>query len=158
MRSGQTPGACDGNSRGRHAGAWWLRPADRSSRQFLATLVDARVLISCRQPDAIEDQLGRFDGHMQHARGLTETTRSRRLSVVRSLLQFCVASDSDAMATPSADVLRRFIAQEHSRISPASAGSLAGALRDYLRFLTLGGGKRGLKALLPVDDQMSTIT
>lgn len=117
-------------------------------RQLLITLVDAGVLTSCRRPDAIEDQLERFDAHMQQARGLAETTRVRRLSVVRSLLQFCSASDSDAMATPSADELRRFIAQELSRISPASAGSLASALRGYLRFQALDGAR--VDHLLPV--------
>ena len=117
-------------------------------RQLLITLVDAGVLISSRQPDAIEDQLDHFDAHMQHARGLAETTRVRRLSVVRSLLRFCAAGDSEAMAAPSADELRRFIAQELSRISPASAGSLASALRDYLCFLTLGGAR--VDHLLPV--------
>jgi len=59
-------------------------------RQLLITLVDAGVLISSRRPDAIEDQLERFDAHMQQARGLAETTRVRRLSIVRSLLQFNV--------------------------------------------------------------------
>lgn len=117
-------------------------------RQLLITLVDAGVLISSRQPDAIEDQLERFDGHMQHARGLAETTRIRRLSVVRSLLRFRAAGDPDLMATPSADELRRFIAREHARICPGSAGSLASALRDYLRFLTLGGAR--VDHLLPV--------
>jgi site-specific recombinase XerD len=117
-------------------------------RQLLITLVDAGVLISRYRPDAIEDQLERFDAHMQQATGLAETTRVRRLSVVRSLLQFCAASDSDAMATPSADGLRRFIAQELSRISPASAGSLASALRGYLRFQALGGAR--VDHLLPI--------
>ena len=118
--------------------------------QLLITLVDAGVLISSRRPDAIEDQLARFDAHMQQARGLAETTRIRRLSAVRSMLQFCMAgdSDSDAMATPSADDLRRFIARELSRVSPASAGSLAGALRGYLRFLALSGASAG--HLLPI--------
>ncbi len=119
-------------------------------RQLLNALVDAGVLIERHRPDAIENQVARFDAHMQQARGLAETTRVRRLSVVRSLLQFCLAgdSDSDAMATPSADELRRFIAQELARISPASAGSLAGALRGYLRFLALSGAR--LDHLLPV--------
>lgn len=108
-------------------------------RQLLITLVEAGVLTSSRRPDAIEDQLECFDAHMQQARGLAETTRDRRLSVVRSLLQFCAAGDSDAMATPGADELRRFISQELSRISPASAGTLASALRGYLRFQALGG-------------------
>jgi len=115
---------------------------------LLITLVDTGVLISSRQPDAIEDQLGRFDGHMQHARGLAETTRIRRLRVVRSLLRFCVSGECAAMATPSADELRRFIAQELSRVSPATASSLAGALRGYLRFLALSGTR--VDHLLPV--------
>lgn len=117
-------------------------------RQLLITLFDAGVLTNSRQPDAIEDQLQRFDRHMQHARGLAETTRLRRVSVVRSLLRFCVAGDCDAMATPSTDELRRFTAQELSRVSPSSASSLAGSLRDYLRFLALSGAR--VNHLLPV--------
>lgn len=126
-----------------------FRPQVRAAlRQLLITLVDADVLISSRPPDAIEDHLERFDGHMQHARGLAETTRIRRLSVVRSLLRFRAAGGGDAMATPSADELRRFFAQELSRVSPASASSLAGALRGYLRFLALSGAR--VDHLLPV--------
>lgn len=117
-------------------------------RQLLVTLLDAGGLISSDQPDAIEHQLQRFDSHMVHARGLAETTRIRRLGVVRALLRFRAADHPDVMATPSADELRRFITQELSRISPASASSLAGALRAYLRFLTLGGV--GVDHLLPV--------
>lgn len=117
-------------------------------RQLLVTLVDAGGLISSDQPDAIEDQLQRFDSHMVHARGLAETTRIRRLGVVRALLRFRATDDPNVMATPSADELRRFIKQELSRISPASASSLAGALRAYLSFLALGGF--GVDHLLPV--------
>lgn len=65
-----------------------------------------------------------------------------------SLLRFCAAGDSDVMAAPSADELRRFIAQELFRSIPASSGSLASALRDYLRFRTLGGAR--VDHLLPV--------
>ncbi|MBK7063084.1 MAG: tyrosine-type recombinase/integrase [Rubrivivax sp.] len=95
-------------------------------RQLLITLVDAGVLVSSRQPDAIEDQLAHFDAHMRQAMGLAETTRVRRLSVVRSLLQFRLTGDagSDATTLPSSDELRRFIAQELSRVSPASASLL----------------------------------
>jgi site-specific recombinase XerD len=115
-------------------------------RQLLITLVDAGVLVSSRQPDAIEDQLAHFDAHMRQAMGLAETTRVRRLSVVRSLLQFRLTGDagSDATTLPSSDELRRFIAQELSRVSPASASSLAGALRGYLcarqRFVARAAG------------------
>ncbi|MBK7062363.1 MAG: site-specific integrase [Rubrivivax sp.] len=88
-------------------------------RQLLITLVDAGVLVSSRQPDAIEDQLAHFDAHMRQAMGLAETTRVRRLSVVRSLLQFRLTGDagSDATTLPSSDELRRFIAQELARQS-----------------------------------------
>ena len=54
-------------------------------RQLLITLVDAGVLISSRQPDAIDDQLERFDTRMQHARGLAETTWIRWLRVVLTI-------------------------------------------------------------------------
>ena len=81
-------------------------------RQLLVTLADAGGLISSDQPDAIEDQLQRFDSHMVHARGLAATTRIRRLGVVRALLRFRAADDPDVMAPPSADELRRFITQE----------------------------------------------
>lgn len=108
-------------------------------RQLLITLADTGGLINSDQPDAVEEQLQRFDRHMMHARGLAETTRIRRLGVVQALLRFRAVDDPDAMAAPSADELRRFIALELVRISPASASSLAGALRAYLRFLTLDG-------------------
>lgn len=117
-------------------------------RQLLVTLADAGVLIRSAPPDALEDQLERFDTHMRDANGLAQNTRIRRLSVVRSLLRFCVAEGLDPTGMPSADDLRRFIAQELSRISPSSAGSLAGALRGYPRYRALGGVR--INHLLPV--------
>lgn len=78
-------------------------------RHLPVTLVDAGELIISDQPDAIEDQLQRFDSHMVHAIGLADTKRIRRLGVVRALLRFRAADDPDVMAKPSADELRRFI-------------------------------------------------
>jgi len=119
-------------------------------RQLLTTLVDAGVLTTRCCPDKIEAQLARFNSHMKQARGLAETTRTRRLSVIRSLLRMRLADDAsaDETAAPNADELRQFIAQELERISPASAASLAGALRDYLRFLAVSGAR--VDHLLPV--------
>ena len=85
---------------------------------------------------------------MLHAMGLAENTRIRRLSVVRSLLEFCATAGSEVSVVPSADTLRRFIAQELSRISPASAGSMASALRCYLRHRALDGPR--VAHLLPL--------
>lgn len=119
-------------------------------RQLLITLVDAGALINRLQPGPTEVQLAHFNTHMQQAQGLAETTRIRRLNVVRALLQLRATgdADADAMATPSADELRRYIAQELTRISPASACSLACALRGYLRFLSINGAR--VDHLLPI--------
>jgi site-specific recombinase XerD len=129
-------------------------PVQRSTHQVRAAL--RHLLITLRDAGAIhgerngpiEDELDRFDAHMHQARGLAKNTRIRRLSVVRALLQFRAAHGSEAMEAPSADELRRFIAQELSRISPASAGALASALRGYLRYRAFGGDPVG--HLLPI--------
>lgn len=116
-------------------------------RQLLNTLVDRGVLVCNSRSDAVEVQLKRYDDYMQRLMGLAETTRARRLQVVRSLIRLC-AHGNATIVTPSADKMRHFIAQELSRVSPASAGSLAGALRSYLRFLALDGVQ--VSHLLPV--------
>ena len=92
--------------------------------------------------DPKEEGLRRFDEHMRQAKGLAENTRLRRLTIVRSLL------GGTAGTTPTADELRHFIAQETSRVSPASAGSVATALRGYLRLRAFEGDR--VAHLLPV--------
>jgi integrase len=115
----------------------------RAALQHLqATLTDAGVESDDPRTDPVEDELRRFDEHMRQARGLAENTRLRRLAVARALLR------QTASVTPSADELRRFIAQEISRVSPASAGSMSTALRAYLRFRAFDGDR--VEHLLPV--------
>ena len=92
--------------------------------------------------DPIDSELHRFDEYMQQAKGLAESTRHRRLTIARALICNAVST------TPSADELRHFIAQEISRVSPASAGALATALRGYLRFRAFEGDR--VEHLLPV--------
>ncbi len=116
-------------------------------RQLLSTLAEAGVSINAGRADPIEEELRRFDDHMRDARGLAHNTRIGRLGVVRSLLRSCADNDPRAF-TPSADELRRFIAQELGRISVASAGPLATALRCFLRYRALGG--EPVQHLLPV--------
>ena len=124
-------------------------PVQRSRHQIRAALkhlqavlVDAGVQSHDRRVDPIEDELRRFDEHMQQAKGLAESSRLRQLTIVRSLLR------QAASVTPTADELRHFIAQELSRVSPASAGSLTTALRGYLRFRAFEGDR--VEHLLPV--------
>lgn len=117
-------------------------PVQRSRHQIRAALQHLRcVLRDARTPpdedllDPIETELRRFDRHMQQARGLAETTRLRRLGVVRTLICHTAAG------VPTADELRRFISHEVSRVSPASAGVLVAALRGYLRFRAFEGDR-----------------
>ena len=124
-------------------------PVQRSRHQILAALqhlhtvlTDAGVQPEDPRVDPIDVELRRFDEHMRQAKGLAEGTRHRRLTIVRTLI--C----HTASVTPTADELRHFIAQEISRVSPASAGSLATALRGYMRFRAFEGDR--VEHLLPV--------
>ena len=124
-------------------------PAQRSRhqiraalRQLQAVLADAGIQSEDHRVDPIEDELRRFDEHMQQAKGLAQSTRLRRLSVVRSM------KSQAASATPTADELRHFIARELARICPASAASMATALRSYLRYRAFEGDR--VEHLLPV--------
>ena len=110
-------------------------------RQLQAVLADAGIQSDDRL-DPIEVELRRFDEHMLQAKGLAENTRLRRLSVVRSMM------NQTASAMPTAGELRHFIAQELTRICPASAGSMATALRSYLRFRAFEGDR--VEHLLPI--------
>ena len=84
----------------------------------------------------------RYDEYMQQARGLARSTRLRRLKIAEALVYPAAA------VTPTADQLRRFIAQELDRVSPASGGTIATALRSYLRFRAFEGDR--VEHLLPV--------
>ena len=120
-------------------------PVQRCRHQIRAALKHLQAVVPgtrVHRVDPIEDELRRFDEHMQQAKGLAESTRLRRLTIVGSLVR------QTASATPSADELRRFIAQELSRVSPASAGSMSTALRAYLRFRAFEGDR--VEHLLPV--------
>lgn len=110
-------------------------------RQLQAVLADAGIQSDDHRLDPIEVELRRFDEHMQQAKGLAENTRIRRLSVVRSMM------NQTASAMPTAGELRHFIARELARICPASAGSMATALRSYLRFRAIEGDR--VEHLLP---------
>ncbi len=111
-------------------------------RQLQAVLADAGIQSDNHRLDPIEVELRRFDEHLLQAKGLAENTRIRRLSVVRSML------NQTASAMPTAGELRHFIAQELTRICPASAGSMATALRSYLRFRAFEGDR--VEHLLPL--------
>jgi len=115
----------------------------RAALQHLQTILeDAGVRSAERHDDPIEDALRRFDEHMLQAKGLAESTRLSRLTVIRSL------ACQTAAILPTAEELRRFIAKEFSRVSPASASAVAAALRGYLRFRAFEGDR--VENLIPI--------
>lgn len=122
----------------------------RSSHQIRAALqhlmkpvlAGAGVESVNHRVDPVEDALRRFDEHMLQARGLAESTRLRRLTIVRSL------ACNTASLLPTTDELRRFLAQEFSRVSPVSASAVTTALRGYLHFRTFEGDR--VEHLLPI--------
>jgi integrase len=124
-------------------------PAQRCRHQVRAALRHLRAVLGNsgsgthgHRADPTEAALNRYDEHLQQARGLTRSTRLQRLKIVGSLVRTVAA------ITPTADQLRRFIAQELARLSPASAGTVATALRSYLRFRAFEGDR--VEHLLPV--------
>jgi site-specific recombinase XerD len=124
-------------------------PVQRSRHQVRAALrhlghvlAAAGVAKDVRRVTPIDEVIHRFDDHLQQARGLALSTRRRRLAVIGALVRKTVAP------TPTADELRRFVAEQLTRVSPASGGSIATALRSYLRFRAFEGDR--VDHLLPV--------
>lgn len=125
-------------------------PVQRTRNQVRAALQHllAVVSVSGVQQDhhaggAVDEQLRRFDNHLLHAKGLAVSTRLRRTAIIRALL-----STISNATTPSAEELRHFLAQELSRVSTASGGVTATAVRSYLRFRAFEGDR--VEHLLPV--------
>jgi integrase/recombinase XerC len=98
----------------------------------------------------IADELGRYDEHMNKARGLSEATRSGRLRIVQRLLQDKFANRSLVIDQLQPGDIRQFIAQQLELICTTSnAKTLASALRDYLRYRTTCGDQMaGLLAVI----------
>lgn len=124
-------------------------PVQRSRHQVRAALkhlqhvVDnAGIYRPFHPPSPIDIELNNFDGYMRDVKGLAISTRHRRMVVIRGLLMHT------ATVTPTAGELRHFITQDLSRVSSASAGALATALRGYLRFRAFEGTR--VEHLLPV--------
>ncbi len=125
------------------------KPVQRSRHQIRAALQHLKTVVAetgiqaeDHGTDPLEDQLRCFDQYLQQAKGLAESTRIRRRSIVRSLVSQATS------LTPSAEELRRFMAQELSRLSPAGACAVTTALRSYLRFRAFEGDR--VEHLLPV--------
>jgi len=88
----------------------------------------------------VEEELCRFDKHMEHVRGLAPKTRQMALSVVRELLRERFRDRPVVFSAITPDQVRRFFSRVSERYrTPASTGALVAALRGYFRFRALTG-------------------
>lgn len=103
-------------------------------RHLLAVLSDNGVVARHPAAGAIEEELSRFDKHMDHDRGLATNTRAQRLRILRALFLQVFGPYPTEITPVRADDLRQFIGLTLQRWSPSSARVLVGTLRDYLRY------------------------
>ena len=99
----------------------------------------------------IDEELRRFDDHMNHVRGLAPATRSMYLCTVRRLLLEQFGSRPVVLSAIMPEDVRRFVASQCELYStPGSAGSLVSALRGYFRFrITCGDQMHALISVVP---------
>jgi site-specific recombinase XerD len=116
-------------------------------RHLLVLLDNADALSKTQAPNVVEDELRRFGEYMEHARGLAQNTRIQRLNILRPFLRKNSNVNRHKWTAPTDADLRRFIALQLQRWSPASANALAGALRCYMRFRAMCGDS--VEHLLP---------
>jgi site-specific recombinase XerD len=88
----------------------------------------------------VDEELRRFDEHMNHVRGLAARTRKQYLAVVRRLLLAQFASRDVVIAVIKPNQIRQFIASQSTRChKTVSIGATVSALRGYFRYrATLG--------------------
>ncbi len=110
---------------------------------FKTVVVDAGVRLDAEPLSQGDEQLQRFDRYLLQMKGLTASTRRRRLVIVRPLAS--MASDA---GPPTPDQLRKFLREELSRVSAASAGVTTTSVRSYLRFRAFEGDR--VEHLLPI--------
>lgn len=107
----------------------------RSALEHLKTVVfDTGVRRDEAPLSQGDEQLKRFDRYLLQVKGLAASTRLRRVVIVRPLASM---SSDDGLPTP--DQLRKFLREELSRVSVASAGVTTTAVRSYLRFRAFEG-------------------
>jgi site-specific recombinase XerD len=88
----------------------------------------------------VDEELRRFDDHMNHVRGLAAKTRKHYLSIVRCLLLAQFADRAVVIAAIKPEQIRQFVARQSARCTvPASISAPVSALRSYFRYrATLG--------------------
>ncbi len=109
----------------------------------------------------VDEELQRYDAHMDHVRGLAPKTRSIALRIVSRLLTARFGEGPVDITAIRPDHVRRFFGQQAKLYSkPANAGSVVATLRGYFRYRTsLGDAVHGLIGVLsyPANWQLSSL-
>ena len=99
---------------------------------------------SAAKPTPVDEELRRFDEHMDQVRGLAPKTRCMVLRIVRELLHSRFHDRPVVISAITPEYVRSFFARLTERHhTPASAGSLVAALRGYFRFRAASGDPVG---------------
>lgn len=129
-------------------------PVQRDRRGLSAALGHLLVVLRAQSVIAppvvsatpVDDELRRYDEHMDHVRGLTPKTREMALRIVRRLLTARFADGRVDIPAIKPEHVRRFFAQQAKLYGkPANAGTVVSALRGYFRYrASLGDAVHGL--------------
>jgi site-specific recombinase XerD len=120
------------------------RAALRAALGHLLLVLRAEAAIPEAAPEMtpVDEELRRFDAHMDHVRGLAPKTRRLYLLTVQRLLQEQFADRPVVMSALTPEDLRRFVAcQSELYSTPGDATSMISALRGYFRFRTTCGDR-----------------
>ena len=90
----------------------------------------------------VDEELRRFDEHMDQARGLAPKTRGGVLRIVRALLRERFGNGPVVVSRITPEHVRRFFERMSERChAPVSLGALVAALRGYFRFRATAGDR-----------------
>lgn len=108
----------------------------------LRTLGAAAPIVTKATP--VDEELLRFDAHMDRVRGLAPKTRKLMLRIVREFLRQRFHARPVVITAINSEDVRHFFARITERYhSPASSGAVVSALRGYFRFRAVGGDPVG---------------
>jgi integrase len=129
-------------------------PVERHRRNLSAALGHLLVVLRAQGVIAepavsatpVDNELWRYDQHMDHVRGLAPKTRDMALRIVQRLLTLRFGNGPVDIPAIKPGHVRRFFAQQAKLYSkPASAGTVVAALRGYFRYrASLGDAVHGL--------------
>jgi len=114
----------------------------RAALRHLLVVLRVNAVIAARVTGTtpVDEELRRFDEHMEHVRGLAPKTRSTHLRTARRLLLEQFGDQPVVISTITPDEVRQFVARQSELYSTAdSAKSLVSALRGYFRFCAFCG-------------------